>query len=331
MTRSMKSRQQPEASADTCLDLYRTMTRIRHFDDQVGILYKGGLAPGLVHLYSGQEAVAAGVCAALRPDDWIASHHRGHGHCIAKGGRLDRLFAEIMARRPGYGLGRGGSMHIHDPETRNLGTTGIVGGGIALAAGAALTAKRAGNGDVAVAFFGDGALNQGILFETLNIAAIWALPVLFVCENNGYGEFTETDAVTAGHPYSKRADAFDIPVVRADGMDALTVHGATAEAVGRARDGGGPSFLLFDTYRFTGHHVGDKGEYRDADSDRAWRERDPIARLAEHIEKRGLATGYALKAIAGEARSAVASALEKARAMPPADPADLESHLWAET
>ncbi|MEQ8696992.1 MAG: thiamine pyrophosphate-dependent dehydrogenase E1 component subunit alpha, partial [Bauldia litoralis] len=203
------------------LDLYRTMVLIRTFEEQVRSLHMGGLAPGLVHLYSGQEAVAAGVCANLRPDDWIASHHRGHGHCIAKGAALDRVLAEIMGRRPGYGLGRGGSMHILDPETRNLGTTGIVGGGIALAAGAALTARRQGRQDIAVGFFGDGALNQGVLFETMNLSAVWALPVIFVCENNGYGEFTETSNVSAGHPYTKRAVAFDMPFRRGDGMDAL--------------------------------------------------------------------------------------------------------------
>lgn len=320
----------PEVSAETCLGLFRMMTRIRLFEDQIGNLYKGGLAPGLVHLYSGQEAVAAGVCAVLRDDDWIASHHRGHGHCIAKGGQVDRLFAEIMARRPGYGLGRGGSMHIHDPETRNLGTTGIVGGGIALAAGAALTAKRSGKGDVAVAFFGDGALNQGILFETMNIAAVWSLPVLFVCENNGYGEFTETDVVTAGRPYSKRAEAFDIPVVRADGMNVLDVYTVSRGATDRARRGEGPSFLLFDTYRFTGHHVGDKGEYRDAESDRNWRQRDPIRRLTSHLTGSDIATAETLEKLAEGVKAEMSKALEAARAMPLADPKDLDRHVWAE-
>lgn len=321
----------PPITVEAGLELYRMMMRIRVFEDRVATLYKGGLAPGLVHLYSGQEAVAAGVCAALRDDDWIASHHRGHGHCIAKGGRIDRLFAEIMARRPGYGLGRGGSMHIHDAETRNLGTTGIVGGGIALAAGAALTAKHAAGDAVAVAFFGDGALNQGILFETMNIAAVWRLPVLFVCENNGYGEFTETDVVTAGRPYSKRADAFDMPVIRADGMNVVEARTVTAAAVHTARSGGGPSFLLFDTYRFTGHHVGDKGEYRDTEDDRAWHQRDPIRRLADHMIASNRITAAALEQVADVVRTEIDAALDAARAMPPADPADLDRQVWAET
>jgi TPP-dependent pyruvate/acetoin dehydrogenase alpha subunit len=312
------------------LGLYRTMLLIRTFEEQVRSLHRGGLAPGLMHLYSGQEAVAAGVCAALRPTDWIASHHRGHGHCLAKGAPPDRVLAEIMGRQSGYGFGRGGSMHILDPKTRNLGTTGIVGGGIALAAGAALTARREGRDDVAVGFFGDGALNQGVLFETMNLSAIWSLPVVFVCENNGYGEFTETDAVTAGHPYTKRAEAFDLPCRRADGMDALAVHDAATEAVERAREGGGPSFLLFDTHRYSGHHVGDPGAYRDTAAEEAWRARDPIGQLSAHLETAGDADAGDLAAIEAEIRAQVTDVVDRVRAMPAADPADLDTHVWAD-
>ncbi len=221
-------------------------------------------------------------------------------------------------------------MHVFDPETRNLGTTGIVGGGIALAAGAALTARHMGKDNVAVGFFGDGALNQGVLFEAMNLSAVWSLPVVFICENNGYGEFTETDAVTAGHPYTKRADAFDMPFRRADGMNALEVHEATAEAVDRARSGGGPSFLLFDTHRYSGHHVGDPGVYRDTADDEAWRARDPILHMAGHIQTAGYAKMEDLEGIDADARSQVADVLAEVRAMPPADPADFMAHVWAE-
>ena len=268
---------------DKLLELYRGMVTIRAFEEEVSKMHNAGLAPGLVHLYSGQEAVAVGTCTALNSDDYIASHHRGHGHCIAKGSELDRLFAEIIGRRSGYGMGRGGSMHIYDPATFNLGTNGIVGGSVPLATGAALLAKLRGTGQVAVSFFGDGVLNQGILFESLNMAALWSLPVVFICENNGYGEFTEIDDVTAGRPYAKRGEAFDIPSEKADGMDVLAVHETVSKAVTRARNGDGPSFLIFDTYRYSGHHVGDKQEYKDDEERELWLSRDPIPKLAEML------------------------------------------------
>ena len=187
------------------------MQLIRTFEEQVRNLYSGGAIPGLVHLCAGQEAVAVGVCSLLGADDMIASTHRGHGHCLAKGADVGRLMAEIMGRRTGYGLGRGGTLHIFDAANGNLGTNGIVGGGIPLAAGAALSAKRRGRRQVAVAFFGDGALNQGLLFEVMNMAAIWRLPVLFVCENNGFGEFTAIEDVTAGPDPITRGIAFGVP------------------------------------------------------------------------------------------------------------------------
>ena len=186
------------------------MQLIRAFEEQVRSLFFGGMIPGLVHLCAGQEAVAVGVCSQLRTSDMIASNHRGHGHCLAKGADVRRLMAEIMGRRPGYGLGRGGSLHIFDAVNGNLGTNGIVGGGIPLAVGAAFSAKRNGRGDVAVCFFGDGALNQGLLFEAMNMAAIWRLPVVFVCENNGYGEFTASERRDGWDVIQKRAAPFSI-------------------------------------------------------------------------------------------------------------------------
>jgi|TARA_B100000315_G_scaffold250105_1_gene282387 pyruvate dehydrogenase E1 component alpha subunit len=316
-------------SKDELLDLYRGMVTIRAFEEQVRQMHNAGLAPGLVHLYSGQEAVGVGTCAALNANDYIASHHRGHGHCIAKGSDLDRLFAEIIGRRPGYGMGRGGSMHIHDPATGNLGTTGIVGGSVPLATGAALSAKLRNTGQVAVSFFGDGVLNQGILFESLNMAALWSLPVVFVCENNGYGEFTEIDDVTAGRPYTKRGEAFDIPSIKGDGMDVLAVYEAVSKAVDRARQGDGPTFLIFDTYRYSGHHVGDKQEYKNDEERQLWQSRDPISKLADTMVKQKKATREDLQRLDDEINSTVAAAANQAKQMPEPDANDLGKHVYA--
>lgn len=314
---------------DKLLELYRGMVTIRAFEEEVRKMHNAGLAPGLVHLYSGQEAVAVGTCTALNSDDYIASHHRGHGHCIAKGSELDRLFAEIIGRRSGYGMGRGGSMHIYDPATFNLGTNGIVGGSVPLATGAALLAKLRGTGQVAVSFFGDGVLNQGILFESFNMAALWSLPVVFVCENNGYGEFTEIDEVTAGRPYAKRGEAFDIPSEKADGMDVLAVHETVSKAVTRARNGDGPSFLIFDTYRYSGHHVGDKQEYKDDEERELWLSRDPIPKLAEMLVAEKKIKQAELDELDAEIKATVIAAANQAKKMPEPDADDLTRHIYA--
>ncbi len=316
--------------AGSPLALYRTMATIRAFEETVQRLFLGGHIPGLVHLYMGQEAVAAGVCAELTQSDFIASHHRGHGHCVAKGGDLERLFAELLGKRAGYGLGRGGSMHIFDPANGNLGTTGIVGGSVPLAAGAALTAKLRKTGQVAVSFFGDGVLNQGIMFEAMNMAAIWNLPVLFVCENNGFGEFTSIDDVTAGKDIADRGKAFAIPSEHIDGMDVLAVQKAAAKAVARARAGKGPSFLICATWRYSGHHVGDKQDYKEDTATKAWRKRDPIAQLARKLVAKKQATQAQLDSIAEEAKAAVAQAADAARKLDAPSAADLMEHLYAE-
>ena len=321
---------QPRSSAVAPLALYRTMATIRAFEETVQRLFLGGHIPGLVHLYMGQEAVAAGVIAELGQADFICSHHRGHGHCIAKGGDLERLFAELLGKRAGYGLGRGGSMHIFDPANGNLGTTGIVGGSVPLAAGAALTAKLRKTGQVAVSFFGDGVLNQGIMFEAMNMAAIWNLPVLFVCENNGFGEFTSIDDVTAGRDIADRGKAFAIPSEHVDGMDVLAVQKAARKAVARARAGKGPSFLICATWRYSGHHIGDKQDYKEDAATKAWRKRDPIAQLARKLVASKQATQQQLDAIADEAKSAVTAAADAARKLPAPTPADLMEHLYAE-
>ncbi len=306
--------------------LLRSMMLIRSFEERVRRLFAAGLLPGLVHLCSGQEAVAVGVCSALRQSDVIASNHRGHGHCIAKGARIDRLLAELMGRVDGYGLGRGGSLHVFDRENGNLGTNGIVGGGIPLAAGAALSAKRRGGGDVAACFFGDGALNQGLFFEVLNMAAIWRLPALFVCENNGYGEFTASEDVTAGRMLA-RGQVFDIPSEAIDGMDVLAVQAAAKRAVARARGGEGPSFLVCTTYRYGGHHAGDRQDYKDAEEAKAWQRKDPIQRLARQLEHANLVSADRIVALAAEVEAEVDAAVEFARASALPHPEQLRMHV----
>jgi pyruvate dehydrogenase E1 component alpha subunit len=313
-------------TADLGLSLYRGMATIRAFEERVRSLSAAGQVPGLTHLYSGQEAVAVGVAAALTPDDVIASHHRGHGHCLARGGDPLRLMAEILGRASGYGLGRGGSMHILDPATRNLGTNGIVGGGVPLATGAALTAKTRKAAWVAVAFFGDGAMNQGIVFECLNMAALWKLPVVYVCENNHYGEFTRIDDVTAG-TLAGRAAAFRIPVAEIDGMDVLAVHAATQQAVTRARSGQGPTLIVCDTWRFSGHHAGDRQSYKDDAEAKAWAARDPIEALGRRLAADGLADAQALADLRGRIEAEIAAVADEARSTPEPAPASLELHL----
>lgn len=313
-------------TADLGLSLYRGMATIRAFEERVRSLSAAGQVPGLTHLYSGQEAVAVGVSAALRPDDVIASHHRGHGHCLARGADPVRLMAEILGRTPGYGLGRGGSMHILDPATRNLGTNGIVGGGVPLATGAALSAKTLQARTVAVAFFGDGAFNQGIVFECMNMAALWKLPVVYVCENNHYGEFTRIDDVTAG-TLGGRAATFGIPVEELDGMDVLAVYHAAQGAVARARAGQGPTLLLCDTWRFSGHHAGDKQSYKDQEEAAAWAAKDPIETLGRRLVADRVSDAEQLKALRARIEADTAAIAEEARKMPEPAPSSLEHHL----
>lgn len=319
----------PLPSAAEGLRLLRQMQLIRSFEEAIRNLYSGGSIPGLVHLCAGQEAVAVGVCSLLNNDDMIASNHRGHGHCLAKGVDVSRMMAEVMGRRTGYGLGRGGTLHIFDATHGNLGTTGIVGGGIPLAAGAALAAKRNGRGQVAVAFFGDGALNQGLMFEVMNMAAIWKLPVLFICENNGFGEFTAIEDVTAGVNPVVRGQTFDIPSETVDGMDVLAVRASAEEAITRARTGGGPSFLVCNTYRYGGHHVGDKQDYKDDDEAKAWRLKDPIERLSRRLIEFKLATEENLSALQAEVHAEVRTAVDAAKAAPFPAEEDLRAYLYA--
>lgn len=311
------------------LGLFSMMVTIRGFEEQVRRLASSGLVCGLTHLSSGQEATAAGTCGALRPDDYIASNHRGHGHCIAKGLDPRLLMAEILGRATGICLGRSGSMHVADPDTGNLGTNGIVGGGIPLATGAALSAKARGSSQVAICYFGDGALNQGILPECMNMAAIWSLPVIYVCENNGYGEYTAIEDVTAGPSLTARGEVFGIPSVEVDGMDVLAVYAATKAAVERARAGKGPSFLMCSTYRFGGHHTGDKQDYKDEAEIAAWKAKDPIEKLRATLLGQSITTAEMLDVIERDSALLIQDAVGYARNSPEPSVGGLETFVYA--
>jgi pyruvate dehydrogenase E1 component alpha subunit len=268
--------------------MYRTMLRIRRFEERVKQLFRDARLRGSVHLYIGEEAVATGACAALRPDDYITSTHRGHGHCIAKGGRLDRMMAELYGRETGYCKGKGGSMHIADLDSGILGANGIVGAGIPIAVGAALGTRILGRDRVALAFFGDGGANQGAFHEGINFAAVQKLPVVFVCENNLYSQTTPNKYTIAGGSVARRAEAYGIPGERVDGQDVLAVYRSVKAAVDRARAGQGPTLIECMTYRFEGHFLGDPETYRSREEVQEWREkRDPISLFAAKL----LATG----------------------------------------
>ena len=253
------------------------------------------------------QAVNQALAEELRRDDWITSTHRGHGHCLAKGAEPGRMFAELLGKEAGYCRGKGGSMHIADHENGNLGANAIVGGSAGIATGAAFSAKRRGADQVAVCFFGEGALGQGLLYEVMNMASLWSLPVIYVCENNLYNEYTHYLEVTAGDILA-RPRAFGLETREVDGQDVRAVYAATAELVERARAGAGPSFLLANTYRYHGHHVGDvdRSYYRTKEEEQLWRdERDPLALLGSWLEEQRHATGEELRRIEEEARSEI--------------------------
>ncbi len=270
-----------DVPAEVLLQIHAEMWRIRVFEERMRELFLAGKLPGFVHVYVGEEAVAAGVCAALRQDDYIASTHRGHGHALAKGARMDRMAAEIMGKATGMCGGKGGSMHVADFSVGMLGCNGIVGGGLGIVAGAAFSASYRGTDQVAVAFFGDGAANKGTFHEALNFAAVRKLPAIFVCENNGYAQFTHPQHTLSVEDVADRAVGYGIPGRVVDGNDALAVYRAMAEAVARARRGDGPTLLEMKTYRYYGHYVGDPEAYRGKDEVAEWRRKDPIPRFEE--------------------------------------------------
>jgi pyruvate dehydrogenase E1 component alpha subunit len=299
------------AGSETWLRMYRGMQMIRLFEEQVNQLYTRAVMPGLAHLYIGEEAVAVGICEALHRDDYITSTHRGHGHCLAKGAAPDRMFAELLGKEAGYCKGKGGSMHIADPASGNLGANAIVGGSAGIATGAAFSAKQRGTKQVAVCFFGEGALGQGLLYEVMNLARLWNLPVIYVCENNMYNEYTHFSETTAGEILARPA-AFGIPAESVDGQDIRAVHAAAGRMVEQARAGKGPSFLLCNTYRYLGHHVGDVSReyYRAKKEEQQWRaERDPIKVLSDWLLKEKLAAQTQLDEIQAQAKSEIDAAV----------------------
>ena len=307
-----------ETEKDKWLRVYRKLVSIRLFEEQVNELYTRALMPGLAHLYSGEEAVAVGICETLRIDDYITSTHRGHGHCLAKGAAPDRMFAELLGKEAGYCRGKGGSMHIADPATGNLGANAIVGGSVGIATGAAFTAKHLRTDRVAVCFFGEGALGQGSLYEVMNLAQLWKLPVIYVCENNLYNEYTHYTETTAGTILG-RAAAFGIEGASVDGQDVRAVHEFASQLVKRARAGGGPAFLQCDTYRYSGHHVGDinREYYRTKQEEQQWKsERDPIKLHAHWLIAQGFADARTLEEISSAVRAQMEAAVKFAIAAP---------------
>jgi TPP-dependent pyruvate/acetoin dehydrogenase alpha subunit len=300
------------------------MALIRAFETQVAALYRDGEIPGFVHTSLGQEAVAAGVCGALGREDYLTTTHRGHGHVLAKGADVDGMMAELFGRATGLSRGKAGSMHVADPSVGILGANAIVGAGIPLATGAALSSKLLRQGRVSVAFFGEGAVNQGAFHEAVNLAAIWDLPVLFLCENNRYSEFTDSSTMARVADVTERAAAYGIRAVAVDGNDAQAVHAAAVEAVAACRAGDGPVLIEAVTYRWHGHYEGDGQPYKPADEAERWRARDPLVLAEAELVAGGLATEEQLAEVRHAAEQRVAQAVEIARA---ADvPADQEAY-----
>lgn len=294
--------------------IYTKMTEIRKFEDEVHRIFATGSIPGFVHLYAGEEAIAVGVCAHLGDKDYITSTHRGHGHCIAKGCNLNQMMAEIFGKETGLCKGKGGSMHIADLDVGMLGANGIVGGGIPLAVGAGLSAQFQETGGIAVCFFGDGANNHGTFHEGINIAAALDLPVVFVAENNGFGEATPFEYATASNTIADRANAYDIPGVRIDGKDVVAVYKKTQEAVERARNGGGPTLIEAITYRNYGHFEGDNQSYKSELDNKKWQANvDCIDTFKEYAIKQELLTENEIEKIEGNVEEAIKIAVDFAK------------------
>ena len=330
-TATDRSESPMEVTSEKWLQMFRRMQMIRHFEEHVNDLYMRALMPGLAHLYTGQEAVAVGICEALQQDDYITSTHRGHGHCLAKGASPDRMFAELLGKEAGYCRGKGGSMHIADPATGNLGANAIVAGSAGIATGAAFSAKCLGKGRVAVCFFGEGALGQGVVYEVMNLAALWKLPAIYVCENNLYTEYTHFKETTAGD-ILERGRAFGVPSESVDGQDVRAVYAAATRLVELARRGEGPSFLLCNTYRYTGHHVGDinREYYRSKQEEQEWKtRRDPILLFAEWLVGEKIADAEALRKIETEIEAEMRAAVEFAIAAPYPEKSEVDQDIYA--
>ncbi|MGI6558293.1 MAG: thiamine pyrophosphate-dependent dehydrogenase E1 component subunit alpha [Limnochordia bacterium] len=318
-----------ELAKDALVVMLRKMLAIRYFEQSILRLFEQDQVRGATHVYLGEEAVAVGVCTALRPDDYVSSTHRGHGHCIAKGGDLNKMMAELLGKATGYCKGKGGSMHIADLDLGILGANGIVGSGIPIAVGAALGSTIKGEDRVAAAFFGDGASNTGAFHEGINLAAVWKLPVVFVCENNMYAVSTSTRESLAIDGVVKRAAAYGIPGVQVDGNDLFQVYEAARDAVARAREGKGPTLLECLTYRWTGHTVGDPGLYRCKEEVEAWKQKDPILRFRDYLIKEGILTQEECDAIDREEKARMEQAVAFAQESPEPLVEDLLEDLYA--
>jgi len=330
-TTANRSKAGPGIGAEHLLHMYRQMTAIRLFEERVNDLYTRALMPGLAHLYIGEEAVAVGVCEALERDDYITSTHRGHGHCLAKGAAPDRMFAELLGKASGYCKGKGGSMHIADPATGNLGANAIVGGGAGIATGAAFSSKYLDTKRVSVCFFGEGALGQGVLYEEMNLAQLWKLPVLYVCENNLYNEYTHCSETTAGDMRA-RPRAFGLRCDELDGQDVRLVYDAAGRQVARARAGEGPAFLLCHTYRYRGHHVGDisREYYRSKQEEQQWvSARDPIEMLARWLIDQRIAGRDALDRIQSDLTAEMDEAVRTAVGAAYPGPEEVDQDVYA--
>ena len=315
------------------MDIHRRMVRIRTFEEEAGKLMESGKIPGALHLYVGEEAVAAGVMVHLRDTDQITSTHRGHGHLVAKGGDLKKMYAELFGRATGYCKGKGGSMHISDLDLGMLGANGIVGAGPPIAIGAAFSNKYRGTDDVTCCFFGDGASNEGTFHEAANMAALYKLPVIFICENNGFGEFTRQERHQAIHDIADRAAGYGMPGIVVDGMDALAVYESAGEAIARARRGEGPTFLEYKTYRYF-DHVGVRGMgviYRDDSEVLEWRQRDPIELMEVRLAEQGLLSAEAAAGVHEGVLAEVREAIAFAEASPFPEPSALMEDIYTLT
>ena len=321
-----------KTNTEDYLRMYRQMVRIRTFEDNANQLYLSAKMPGLTHMYSGEEAVAVGICEALTRDDKITSTHRGHGHCVAKGAEFKEMFCELLGKEEGYCRGKGGSMHIADQSNGNLGANAIVGGSMGIATGAAFTSKLLGRDDVTVCFFGDGATAQGLMYEVMNMAALWNLPVIYACENNGYSEYTKTEEIAAGS-ITARAEAFGIEAHQVDGQDVLAVNELTQKLVARARKGEGPFFMELMTYRYHGHHVGDinREYYRSKDEEKDWKDnRDPIIKFRGWLVEQGIATEDEIEAMNAEVKTDAEEAVAYAEAAPYPDQSEVDMHVFTD-
>ena len=318
-----------EIPRETLLLMYERMLKIRYFEDRVKDLFAAGEMPGFVHLYLGQEAVAVGACATLRDDDYITSTHRGHGHIIAKGGDLKRTMAELYGKATGYNKGKGGSMHIADPRLGILGANGIVGAGLPIATGAALSAKLRKSGQVAICFFGDGASNQGTFHEAVNIAAAFDLPAVYVCENNLYAVGTRQSKVRKVEDIADRGTGYAIPGLAVDGNDVIAVYESCSAAVERARAGQGPTIVECKTYRWRAHFEGEPDTYRPPEEVQAWMAREPIAPYRSSLIAQKVVTGAEAEEIEARVRKELDEAVEFARQSPLPRPESALEDLWA--